>query len=157
MPNLILKDFNPDWGLLKDQKETLINVMENGDSIIEDKLEGILNFIDYIQDQAVESELWTESEVFGKSKEDQYFEWVEKYRPIQNHIDTNAPFEGTMFETFGKEAEFVRCYPKYGKIWTLIETDGLQYIAAGYHHANRLGYFITEFPWVDGTEKFYND
>ena len=73
-------------------------------------MEGIVSLIDCIQDQAVSSGIWEESEVFGEEI-DQYFEWEEKYKPIQNHIDTNASYSGAMFETFGEEVEYVRAYP----------------------------------------------
>ncbi len=35
-------------------------------------------------------------------------EWVEEFKPVQNHIDDNASMDGLMFETCGKELEFVR-------------------------------------------------
>ena len=30
-----------------------------------------------------------------------YDVWLETYRPILNHIDSNASFDGMMFETYG--------------------------------------------------------
>lgn len=122
----------------------------------EDELHGIVTLLDYIQDQAVSSGIWEESEVFGEEI-DQYFEWEEKYQPIKNHIDTNASYSGAMFETYGEELEFIRSYPDQKKVWTLLEADGKQYISAGYHHVNRLGYFITEIAWEAGTEEFYSE
>jgi hypothetical protein len=35
-------------------------------------------------------------------------EWVDTYKPIPNNIDTNASFDGLMFETYGDEVEFVK-------------------------------------------------
>ena len=40
-----------------------------------------------------------------------YEKWLAKYRPITNHLDTDAAFDGCMFETFGVEIEFVRAQP----------------------------------------------
>lgn len=154
--NFLLENFNPDWELLRSQKETLMNVMEDGDSIVEDELTGILNLIDYIQDQAIKSGIWTETEVFGK--QNQYFEWAEKYKPIRNNIDENSSFDGVMFETYGAELNFILDQNKTNtkKVWTLIQGYDGGYIVAGLWHVNRLGYFITEIPWETGKEEFYN-
>jgi len=35
-------------------------------------------------------------------------EWFDTYKPIPNNIDTNASFDGHMFETYGDEVEFVK-------------------------------------------------
>lgn len=78
-------------------------------------------------------------------EEDEYFEWVDKYKPIQNHIDENAAFGGTMFETFGAEYDFVVSQDP-AKVWTYVDGDGGSCIIDGWHFVNRLGYFITEVP-----------
>ena len=36
-----------------------------------------------------------------------YDDFLGKYHPIKNHLDKNAGYDGCMFETFGKELEFV--------------------------------------------------
>jgi len=72
-----------------------------------------------------------------------YERWLAKYRPIKNHLDTNASFDGWMFETFGREVEFVRTQ-QAERIWTLVDCDGKSFICEGFHYVNRLGYFITE-------------
>lgn len=79
------------------------------------------------------------------------------FKPKQNHIDKNAAFSGCMYETFGSELEYVRsCNPKC--IWTILDCGDKLYLAAGYHHVNRLGYIITEVPWVTGREEIiYED
>ena len=158
MPDLLLQDFNPDWELLRKQKIALQDASASEDDEgIHELLEGIVSLIDCIQDQAVSSGIWEESEVFGEEQEDQYFEWEEKYKPIQNHIDTNASYSGAMFETFGEELEYIRAYPDQKNVWTLLEADGKHYISAGYHIVNRFGYFITEIAWETGTEEFYSE
>lgn len=78
-----------------------------------------------------------------------YEEWVDKYIPIRNTIKKNAPYDGTMFETFGLELDFVKKADEK-KVWTLVDGDnGSVVIVAGYHHVNRIGYFITEKTWHD--------
>lgn len=74
-----------------------------------------------------------------KLTEDQ---WIEEYKPVQNPLVDDAPWDGCMFETYGEELEYVRtAFPD--KIWTLVEAEGKQYIVEGFHYVNRLGYFIT--------------
>ena len=75
-----------------------------------------------------------------------YDEWVETYKPIPNNTDTNASFNGMMFETYGHEVDFVKkADPNH--IWTYGDgDDGGSYIWNGWSFINRLGYFITELP-----------
>lgn len=77
-------------------------------------------------------------------------EWCETYKPIINHIDTNASFDngdgGTMFETYGDEVAFVKEQPE-DRIWTYGDgDDGGSYVWNGWSFVNRIGYFITEVP-----------
>jgi hypothetical protein len=73
-------------------------------------------------------------------------EWCDTYKPIPNNIETNASFDGTMFETYGDEVEFVKkADPAH--IWTYGDgDDGGSYIWNGWSFVNRIGYFITEVP-----------
>lgn len=73
-------------------------------------------------------------------------EWFDTYKPIPNHIDEHASFDGHMFETYGAEVEFVKkANPAH--IWTYGDGDDSgSYIWNGWHFVNRLGYFITELP-----------
>lgn len=75
-----------------------------------------------------------------------YDTWVETYRPIRNEIDTNASFDGLMFETFGAEHDFVAGIAQQdpNKVWTLREEDGVMAVTPGMGFVNRLGYFVTE-------------
>ena len=81
----------------------------------------------------------------------------EIFKPQQNHLDENAGWDGTCFETFGEELDYVLRFAndltKHKRVWTLIEVDGIFYISAGYHLVNRFGYFITEKPWETGLEE----
>lgn len=73
-------------------------------------------------------------------------EWFDTYKPIPNNIDTNASFDGHMFETYGAEVEFVKkADPAH--IWTYGDgDDGGSYVWNGWSFVNRIGYFITEVP-----------
>lgn len=76
-------------------------------------------------------------------------EWVDTYKPILNHIDTNASFDGTMFKTYDEEVEFVKKQDP-NKIWMYGDgDDGGGYIWSGWGFINRIGYFITEVPCPD--------
>ncbi len=79
-------------------------------------------------------------------------EWQQEFKPIKNHIDTNASFNGDMFETYGEELDFVLAQDQ-NRIWTYIDGDsGDPLIVNGYQLVNRSGYFITEVPWADEDE-----
>jgi hypothetical protein len=78
-------------------------------------------------------------------------EWCDVYKPIQNHIDTNASFNGEMFETYGDEVNFVK-EQDGSYIWTYGDgDDGGSYIWNGWSFVNRIGYFITEVPCPPNT------
>ena len=74
----------------------------------------------------------------------------ETYKPIDNHLDDNASYDNTMFETYGDEHQFVLdtlANPETSKcVWTVIGDNGATVLASGYHLVNRLGYIITEQP-----------
>lgn len=75
--------------------------------------------------------------------------FIERFRPIVNHIDPNASFDfgygGCMFETYGEEFEYVRLQNS-DCIWTLIEEDGVLFVGSGLRFVNRLGYFVSQTP-----------
>ena len=81
-----------------------------------------------------------------------YDSWVDTYKPILNHIDTNASFDGMMFETYGDEVEFVKSQSP-DKIWMYGDgDDGGSFIWSGWGFVNRIGYFITEVPCPPDTD-----
>ena len=78
-------------------------------------------------------------------------EFFEKYNPMQNPIDKNAAFDGTMYETYGEEIEFINIQePKM--IWTIISEEDELFIIAGLHIVNRIGYIITKEEWENSEE-----
>lgn len=75
-------------------------------------------------------------------------EWWSIYQPKTNHIDDNASWTGTMYETYGAEVDFVESTLE-NFVWTLVEVDGKGILVNGYSYVNRLGYFVCEVPWID--------
>ena len=77
--------------------------------------------------------------------EDQFFA---QFKPIRNHLNSNASYEGCMFETFDAElAEIKQTLAiKPLNIWTIVNVDGEMIISQGYHYVDRVGYLITEIP-----------
>lgn len=72
-------------------------------------------------------------------------DWMNQFKPVDNHI---KPENGQMFETYGPEVGYVQqvAEEKPGHVWTLLDADGMTMIGDGYHHVNRLAYYITEVP-----------
>ena len=88
-------------------------------------------------------------------------EWLEKYQPVDNHLDNNASFQdengnGIMFETFGEELQYVLSIANSepNQVWTYVDGDDGTYVTNGYHLVNRIGYFITAVPYDDSKEPF---
>lgn len=75
-------------------------------------------------------------------------QWIEIYKPIKNHFNELAPLDGTMFETFDSELLHVRAANE-DHVWTLVEGENEEWILTnGFHFVNRIGYVITEVPFV---------
>lgn len=103
-------------------------------------------------------------------------EFWEKYKPIKNHLDNNASWNGCMYETYGDEKQ--HCFElaqKENRVWTIIESDDIEYdpdeedpeeddddeetyepmcmyIISGFHYVNRMGFIITEHPYEEEME-----
>jgi hypothetical protein len=81
---------------------------------------------------------------FKKLKEDDFYE---QFTPTINHLVHDAPFGGTMYETYGVEIDFINEFAQgefKAKLWTIEEVEGKMYYVSGYHYVNRFGYIITE-------------
>ena len=71
--NLLLENISIDWETLREQKTALIKTItskhESNCEVTKNeakKLDGILHLLDYLQDQAVESGIFSEEEIFGQ-------------------------------------------------------------------------------------------
>ena len=70
---------------------------------------------------------------------------------IDNPFDSNASLGGKMFETYGKELEFVMNQKDPLTIWTYQEDDyGNTCFTSGFHLVNRIGYMIATTPLEEG-------
>lgn len=70
------------------------------------------------------------------------------FRPLKNPHGDHG-WDGTLWETYGAELNFVRNQPN-NKVWTLMDDEeGNLIIMTGLHHTNRVGYFVTELPWTE--------
>lgn len=80
--------------------------------------------------------------------------FLDRHKPLKNHLDDNAAENGFMFETFGAEWEFVRSHDCH-KVFTIVEGDtgNAWYACPGFHIVNRIGYFVVEVPWTDENEQ----
>jgi hypothetical protein len=74
--------------------------------------------------------------------------WWKKFVPKKNHLNNKSSWDGCMYETYGDELEFVLTQPDT-HVWTFLQADDKHYVVSGYHLVNRLGYFVTEKPWVE--------
>lgn len=86
-------------------------------------------------------------------------EFYEKFNPIKNPFYENpedCAYDGTYFETYGQELDFVADCRTINKdkyqIWTIEEVEGEMYFVSGYHYVNRFGYLLTPEFVEEGTE-----
>jgi hypothetical protein len=75
-------------------------------------------------------------------------EFLEQFRPTRNELSNES--DQLMYETYGAELEFVmNADPNH--VWTYVDSGEYAVTVEGRQIANRVGYFITELPWVEGT------
>lgn len=74
------------------------------------------------------------------------------YKPVKNPFEEDAPWDGSMLETYGQELAHVQEALKNapGTVWTVLDCDGAIIASSGFHHINRMGYIITEVPVPPG-------
>ena len=70
-------------------------------------------------------------------------EFESEFKPLQNPLVSDAPFNGWMLETFGPELELAKQAPE-NKVWTVLDVDGHIVFGSGFHFVNRMGYIICE-------------
>lgn len=93
-------------------------------------------------------------------------EFYRKFSRMKNHFDSNVGFDGCMFETYGKELDYVFEMSENNRVVTIIEGDediekiiitesgsvitelnSNLYYASGFHFVNRMGYFVLDKPY----------
>lgn len=85
-------------------------------------------------------------------------QWWEVFNPIGEPTAPCGPSMGEVargFETHGADLRHILSVNESAPntVWTLIEGDDNElYIVSGYHHVNRLAYFITEAAWTSDME-----
>ena len=79
--------------------------------------------------------------------------WSDKYQPVLNLLGDNPSLDdgngGIMFETYGREVDFVRgvTITNPRNVWTYIDgSDGQPLVVNGWHLVNRIGYLVTAVP-----------
>lgn len=75
---------------------------------------------------------------------------LEDFKPLKNPHGDHG-WDSTLWDTHGAEFNFVR-NQKENHVWTLVNTDDGLRIITGFHHVNRVGYFVTEEPWKETAE-----
>lgn len=86
-------------------------------------------------------------------------EWVEKYKPVENHLVKEAPMDGYMFETYGEEIDYLKqqCKDDAYHLWTVLDAEDTLFLSMGFHVVNRIGYILTEVPWTEEEFKEWQD
>lgn len=72
----------------------------------------------------------------------EYDEWFDKYKPITNDHD-----EIKVYETYGKDLEFIESIIDDNRVWTFLDGGDFSVITNGAMFVNRLCYYVTEVPW----------
>lgn len=84
-------------------------------------------------------------------------EFDQRYPLLVNHLNPHASWvigegPGCLFETYGKELEFV-CRQNPRTVWTLVDGDsGHLFLVSGMHYVNRIGYLVSTIPVPEGHE-----
>jgi hypothetical protein len=81
--------------------------------------------------------------------------WFDTFRPRENPSNHGYEIDDVnfMFETYGDDlSEIVRVKNNSDGqlIWTLVEFESGEFLIEGFHHVNRIGYFIASVPWSSG-------
>lgn len=84
----------------------------------------------------------------SETKQLTWSEFVQQFKPRRNHLSPNP--EEYMFETFGAELEFVADFEEIF-VWTYVDHGEFSVTIEGMQVKNRVGYFVTEQPWTEGT------
>lgn len=74
-------------------------------------------------------------------------EFLEQFKPLRNELSADPG--QLMYETFGAELEFVSNADPH-RVWTYVDSGEYSVIVEGLQFSNRVAFYITEVPWVDG-------
>lgn len=83
-------------------------------------------------------------------------EFDDRHPLLTNHLDPHAGWAvadaGCLFETYGRELQFVRRrHPS--TVWTLVDGDhGDQHLLSGFHLVNRIGYLVSTVAVPQGVD-----
>jgi len=75
-------------------------------------------------------------------------DWIEKFKPIKNHIEDHGSFNGLIFETYDEELEFVQKQNPHN-IWTMVWAEDCYAVVPGFRWVNRENYLISEVPFSE--------
>ena len=82
----------------------------------------------------------------SKNQPMSFQDWVETFKPLNNHFYRHASIDGLMFELSKDEIAFVDTQDA-SLVWTAINgDDGSMVIASGFHTVNRAGYLVATVP-----------
>lgn len=73
-----------------------------------------------------------------------YDAWFDKYKPL-----TNPNGDVRQFETYGDDLDIITNTDVHN-VWTWADGGDYSVIYSGVGFVNRLVYYVTEVPWVDG-------
>lgn len=81
-------------------------------------------------------------------------EWIDVYKPQNNHINNNREFNGWMYETYGEEAEYIKSMIDSKCVWSIDEGEKngreiLYYRPLMKWDDQYLGFFVTDVPHND--------
>lgn len=78
--------------------------------------------------------------------EDGFFYLQEVFGVEKNHLSDSASWDGHMFETYGKEVEYIRSLPD-NRVVTIFDPErGNPTGGFGMHFVNRLGFLVLTRP-----------
>lgn len=89
----------------------------------------------------------------GESPALTWDQWENLYKPIRNPRSSDTGIWGCMFETHGEDIKYLHDGEYNNNVyWTLVDNDpnsSYLELIPGAHMMNRLGYFVTQNPWVN--------
>jgi len=76
--------------------------------------------------------------------------WFEAYKPVKNPNNEASDGREYLYDTDPNDMLYVAAafHADQYTVWTMIEEEDNFYIISDLHYVNRLGYFITEIPFM---------